>query len=194
MTKKSNRELNKEFRKIKSLDFLYEVNEDGTVVRNVKSKKRLKIKLDCHHSKNGYYRVWVRGKGITIHKLVAECWLGDKPTGCEIDHINRNAHDNHYTNLRYVTHSEQMKNRVLSRKIIDQATKNCLEHCLKYIAKPVVVSKNGEQQEFRSMMKAAEYIAKEKGLKPEHVRSKFKQRRKKIYDYDIFYKNAETGK
>ena len=44
---------NLEFRKIKSLNFLYEVNENGTIFRNVKSKKQLKIKLDMHHSKTG---------------------------------------------------------------------------------------------------------------------------------------------
>ena len=31
---------NLEFRKIKSLNFLYEVNENGTILRNVKSKNR----------------------------------------------------------------------------------------------------------------------------------------------------------
>ena len=41
---------NLEFRKIKSLDFLYEINENGTIFRNVKSKKQNKIKLDMHHS------------------------------------------------------------------------------------------------------------------------------------------------
>ena len=194
MTKKSNRESSKEFRKIKSLDFLYEVNEDGTVVRTVKSKRRLKIRLDYHHSKVGYYRVWIKRKGIMVHRLVAECWLGDKPEGYEIDHINRDVHNNHYTNLRYVTHGEQMKNRVLSDRIIEQAKKNCLEHCLKYITKPVTIIKNERKLEFRSMTKAAEYIAKEKGLKTEHIRSKFKQRRKKIYEYDILYRDAETGK
>lgn len=194
MAKKSNRESSKEFRKIKSLDFLYEINEDGTIVRNVKSKKKLKIRLDHHHSKTGYYRVWIKNKGHSVHKLVAECWLGDKPEGYEIDHIDRDTHNNHYSNLRYVTHGEQMKNRVLSQKIIDQATKNCLEHCLKYIAKKVIVLKDGKEQEFRSMAKAAEYIAKEYGVRTEHVRSKFKQRRKKIYGYDILYRDAETAK
>ena len=50
---------NLEFRKIKSLKYLYEVNENGTIFRNVKSKKQLKIKLDYHHSANGYYVTFV---------------------------------------------------------------------------------------------------------------------------------------
>lgn len=44
---------NLEFRKIPSLDFLYEVNSNGTILRNVKSKKQSKIVLDMHHANNG---------------------------------------------------------------------------------------------------------------------------------------------
>ncbi len=198
MAEKPNREQKKEFRKIKSLDFLYEINEDGTVLRNVKSKRKRKLYLEHHHTKTGYYMTTVAIKGKTrrvmVHSAVAECWLGDRPEGYEIDHIDRDSLNNHYSNLRYVTHSEQMKNRVLSQRIIDQATKNCLEHCLKYIAKPVVLTKNDQKQKFRSMTKAAEYIAKKYGVNSECVRSKFKQRRKKIYDYDITYPCAETKK
>ena len=54
-----------------------------------------------------------------MHRIVAECWLGDRPEGYEIDHIDRNTHNNKYTNLRYVTHSVQMKNRVLTEKMIN---------------------------------------------------------------------------
>ena len=35
--------INREFRKIPSLKFLYEVSEDGRIFRNVKSKKQNKI-------------------------------------------------------------------------------------------------------------------------------------------------------
>jgi len=109
-----------EFRKIPSLDYKYEINEDGTIFRNVETGKNLKIKLDMHHSKIGYYTTFVHFGGrrignyikrVMIHKVVAECWLGECPDGYEVDHIDRNTHNNHYSNLRYVTKSEQMKNR-----------------------------------------------------------------------------------
>lgn len=179
------------FRKIKSLKFLYEINEDGTIVRNIKSKKQLKIKLDKHHSKEGYYRVWFhrdgKTQGIMIHSLVAECWLGDKPDNCEIDHIDRNPHNNHYSNLRYVTHSQQMKNRVLSDRIIEQAKQNCLKWTMEYIAKPVKVESSSDSKEFPSMSQASEYLADIYGTTKEHIRWKLKKRRSKIYDYDITY-------
>lgn len=104
-----------EFRKIKSLDYKYEINGNGTVFRNVKTQKCLKIKIDMHHSQKGYWVTFARHRGIPkrimIHKAVAECWLGDIPDGMEVDHIDRNSLNNDYRNLRYVTKSEQMKNR-----------------------------------------------------------------------------------
>ena len=137
---------NLEFRKIKSLKFLYEVNENGTIFRNVKSKKQLKIKLDYHHSKKGYYATFVHIGGrskdakiirVMIHKVVAECWLGECPEGMEIDHIDRNPHNNHYSNLRYVTKSQQMKNRDHSN--ISKKGKENLEKARKERAKPVIL-------------------------------------------------------
>lgn len=188
---------NLEFRKIKSLQFLYEINENGTILRNVKSKKQIKIFLDMHHSKTGYYAAFVSLKGVVtrvmIHKAVAECWLGDKTDGFEIDHIDRNSHNNHYSNLRYVNHSEQMKNRVMSDRIIQQATQNCLNYCLEYVAIPVTIvnSFTKEQLHFQSMSMAAEYISNYYSciyrVTKDHVRSKMKKRRSRIFDFDIYY-------
>ena len=105
-----------EFRKIPSLYFLYEVSEDGRIVRNVKSKHQLWQDKD----RGGYYRVsvFIKGKQVhrLVHTLVAECWHGAKPEGYECDHIDRNNHNNHYKNLRYVTRAENLKNRVFSEE------------------------------------------------------------------------------
>lgn len=187
---------NLEFRKIKSLKFLYEINENGTILRNVKSKKQIKIKLDTHHSKVGYYAAWIcrdkKVQRLMIHKLVAECWLGDKPDGMEIDHIDRNAHNNHFSNLRYVSHSEQMKNRVLSARVIKQATLNCRAYA-EYISKPVTIIGRGEEKTFSSMSECARYMSELYGIDAENIRYKLKKRRSHIFDYDIYFLNAETG-
>lgn len=187
---------NLEFRKIKSLKFLYEINENGTILRNVKSKKHIKIKLDKHHSKAGYYAAWIcrdkKVQRLTIHKLVAECWLGDKPDGMEIDHIDRNTHNNHYSNLRYVSHSEQMKNRVLSEHVIEQAKANCRAY-VEYISKPVMVRGRGEEITFPSMSECSRYMSEVYGMNAEGIRHKLRKKRSHIFDYDIYFLNAETG-
>lgn len=182
---------NLEFRKIPSLQFLYEVNGNGTILRNVKSKKQLKIVLDFHHSPKGYWVTFVNIKGKTIrvmiHKVVAECWLGVCPDGLEVDHIDRNSRNNDYRNLRYVTHSEQMKNRVLSQRIIDQGTQNVTAY-IKKVSVPCVV--NG--QRFGSITAAAQYIGEHVGIDAEKIRYRLKMRRSNVLGFDIVYGNAET--
>lgn len=48
---------------------------------------------------------------IRGHRCVWEAFNGRIPTNLEIDHIDRNKHNNKLSNLRLVTHSENMKNR-----------------------------------------------------------------------------------
>jgi len=192
---------NLEFRKIKSLNYLYEINENGTIIRNVKSKKQLKIILDYHHSQKGYYTTFIHVGGrregnytkrLQIHTLVAECWLGDRPEGYVIDHIDRDTTNNHYSNLRYCTVSENMKNRQLGEHVIKQATKNCYDYTMTKVAKKVQIVKGDFKKEFLSMIRCAKYLANLYDVKPEHIRAKLKKRRSHIYDFDIIYLNAET--
>lgn len=192
------RNSNLEFRKVKSLFFLYEVNENGTILRNVKSKRNIQIRLDMHHSKTGYYAAFVCIKNkvyrVMIHKIVAECWLGEKPEGYEIDHIDRNSRNNDYRNLRYVTHSGQMKNRVLGSHIIAQATKNCAEY-IKTISHPVeLTTEDGESFSFPSKLQAAQFIAEREGCNPDRPYTRLKKKRSEIFGFQIRYlpRNAET--
>ncbi len=189
---------NLEFRKIKSLKFLYEINENGTIMRNVKSKKQLKIKLDFHHSLTGYYVTFVHFGGrknpkiqrVMIHKVVAECWLGDIPSGYEIDHIDRNSHNNDYRNLRYVTKSEQMKNRDHSK--ISQTGKHNLEIAREQRMKPVMLKTAEYAQRFMSFADCARWLSQKYETSFEAMRYRLKAHRSHIYDYDVIYLNAET--
>ena len=66
---------------------------------------------------SGYLQVNVPIRGTTtlVHRLVAEAFL-DNPQGyTEIDHLNRNKLDNSVANLRWVTHSENMRNSTMHK-------------------------------------------------------------------------------
>lgn len=171
---------NLEFRKIPSLKFLYEVNANGTIFRNARSKRCLKCVKRSYKGNMEYWITVVKigGKTHTIflHSVVAECWLGKKPKGYEIDHIDKNSLNNHYTNLCYVTHTENMEN------------------CVYRWSVPVRLIRNEETIDFELAKQAAEYLATiypNKTIKSFKV--KFNKRRHHIFDYDVIYLNAETG-
>jgi hypothetical protein len=84
----------------------YEISIDG----NVRNKKTGRILKDWN---NGDYKaVWLgAGNRHYIHRLVAERFLPMSTNICEVDHIDRNKHNNHASNLRWISHKENMNNR-----------------------------------------------------------------------------------
>ena len=106
----------------------YQVSSDGRIRRTeriITNKRGRKMHLkeiimkpEITH--NGYQRVGLYAHGRLYHKrvatLVAEAFLGTKPTGTEIDHVDGDKLNNTPENLRYVTHRENVNNPVTVAK------------------------------------------------------------------------------
>jgi hypothetical protein len=88
----------------------YSVNQFGDIMSfKSKSKKLLKktIALDNYVS----YSLRCNGKYIKkrAHQIVAVCFI-DNPLGLnEINHLDANKSNNHYTNLEWCTHTENIR-------------------------------------------------------------------------------------
>ena len=180
---------NLEFRKIPSLGLRYEVNSNGTIFRNSVSKKQNKIILDMHHSNTEYYTTFVNiqhhVQRVPIHRVVAETFIGPCPEGYEVDHKDRNSRNNDCTNLRYVTKSEQMKNRDHTN-ITVQGELN-LDAVRRERMKPVIISGNNEIKRFESYAETARYLSEVYGTGFDSERNKLKKNRSHIHDYDVYY-------
>jgi hypothetical protein len=92
----------------------YEVSDAGRVRRSAAGRKTwagrlLKPSLMAI----GYeaVRPTVNGKNVHfyVHDLVAMAFIGLKPTGASVNHINGIKTDNRPSNLEYVTHAENMR-------------------------------------------------------------------------------------
>jgi hypothetical protein len=83
----------------------YLVREDGRVWN-----KRRCSWIRPVEKKNGYLQVALCYNGQTsryCHRLVATAFLGDG-NGLEVNHKDGNKRNNHYTNLEWVTHQQNM--------------------------------------------------------------------------------------
>lgn len=98
-----------------------DVSEDGKVVRDV--ERDYVYKQDCNS--DGYLTVRVRHVRTTVHRLVALAFLGERPEGMVIDHIDRDKTNNHISNLRYCSLSENSKN--VSEETIRVSTERIVE-------------------------------------------------------------------
>ena len=88
----------------------YEISNQGNV-RNINTGRILKPRKDT----NGYYFVHLYKNGIRkqfkIHRLVGFAFIPNPQNLTEIDHIDRIRTNNSITNLRWISKSNNLRNR-----------------------------------------------------------------------------------
>lgn len=69
------------------------------------------------YGKKGYRRVGIARKCLLVHRLICEAFHGACPSDkCQVDHLDRDPSNNRPENLRWVTPSENSRNRSVCLK------------------------------------------------------------------------------
>lgn len=124
--------INIEWRDVKGYEGYYEVSEYG----NIRSLKRTIIRSDgvkqersakdksVFITPDGYLYVKLSKDGIDkrkpVHAIVAEAFLTGWFEGAEINHIDYDRKNNHYTNLEWITHADNIKHTIIGGRHISQ--------------------------------------------------------------------------
>lgn len=99
---------NENWKPVLGFEGLYEVSDLGRVVSikrisNVETRRNKAVFVD----NNGYHRmlIWKDGKGHTrsVHRMVAEAFIGPRPRGMIVNHIDGNKANNAVGNLEFTT-------------------------------------------------------------------------------------------
>lgn len=102
------------YKDIKGYEGLYQVSNLG----NVKSLSRNKILISDKYTNNAttYHRITLCKNGVTkrflVHRLVATVFINNPENKPQVNHIDNNGSNNIYTNLEWVTASENMQHSV----------------------------------------------------------------------------------
>ena len=108
---------------IERYEGIYQISDHGRVKslkRKVRSKgdglRELPEKIvQPLYTKAGYLNLIAsknqKRETLVIHHLVAKHFIGERPKGLVIDHIDGNITNNHVSNLRYVTTKQNLRKR-----------------------------------------------------------------------------------
>lgn len=112
-------------------DKYYRVRNNGAVMR-IPSQGKRATKNDNvwtfgNIDTNGYPAI----AGVRIHTIVAKAFLGERPEGLVIDHIDTIKTNNRPSNLHYVTRFENLVGNPLTRGKIEHVTGLPIEEILK---------------------------------------------------------------
>lgn len=133
----------------------YEITKDGDVINKKTGKKR-----KPQHNQKGYQTLMLAGKGYLIHRLVAEKFVPNPENKPQVNHIDGNKDNNCFTNLEWVTNSENRQHAVKEGLIVSG------EKCSYSKLNWEKVNFIREHKEFNS-----KELAKMFDVSPSHIRS-----------------------
>ena len=90
----------------------YLIYEDGTII-NTKFNRKLKNVITKRYQVVLLYKNGIRKK-YYVHRLVAEAFCIKKENANQVNHIDSNKTNNHYTNLEWVTSKENINHYIKS--------------------------------------------------------------------------------
>lgn len=80
----------------------YEVSSFGRI-RNVRTKRIRTIQSRARYLRLSYWDKPAKRWGYAyVHDLVAVAFLGDKPDGVTVDHVDGDSHNNGWRNIQYL--------------------------------------------------------------------------------------------
>ena len=118
-------ESTEEWRDIPCYEGVYQVSSYGRVIslprpRFIHSRKEALIRKTFKTGKGKYLAVDLSRENQShrfyIHELVALVFIGDRPNGYEVNHIDLDKYNNHANNLEYLTHEQNVKHTVAHGK------------------------------------------------------------------------------
>ena len=83
----------------------YTVYSDGRIMSNGKRK----VFLKGYDVGKGYDTVKINGKNYYRHRVISDCFLGERPDGFTVNHIDGDKMNNSLVNLEYITFAENYK-------------------------------------------------------------------------------------
>lgn len=99
---------------IKANGLSIRVSQDGeiTVLARQGKNRLIPERKPVPSVRMGYHRLKIGHSQLTSHRLVAQAWLPDYSEDLQVDHIDGNRSNNHPSNLRMVTNSQNQMGKV----------------------------------------------------------------------------------